>query len=278
MTITNEAGREQLLHDGYCIVPNILPSDLLSELRNITDRMLDDLPESVKADHVSTGSMIPVSSNPFFSRLIALPGALAALADMGYSEPKFSSGYVISKPPHSPRLFWHHDWAAWSSPDAFGQTPQQLFLMYYLTDTNPVNGCLRLIPGTHRGYHPLLDQIGEAHRGDILRAQDLSAPEFSDAEGEVDVPIHAGDLVIGDSRLMHASHANTTGERRTVITLWYHPDMNALEEATQGFIAGMWSIPASWPEADRNLVAPLKPVYAGSTPKAIWDRKRPRGR
>jgi hypothetical protein len=40
------------------------------------------------------------------AELVAAPGALRALEVLGYDNPKWASGYVISKPPHSPALFW----------------------------------------------------------------------------------------------------------------------------------------------------------------------------
>ena len=33
--------------------------------------------------------------------------------------------------------------------------------------------------------------------------------------------VRAGDLIIGDARMLHAAHANTSDARRTVITLWF---------------------------------------------------------
>lgn len=39
----------------------------------------------------------------------------------------------------------------------------------------------------------------------------------------MDAPARTGDLVIGDSRLLHAAHGNKSDQRRTVITLWYIP-------------------------------------------------------
>ena len=39
------------------------------------------------------------------------------------------------------------------------------------------------------------------------------------AAGETDVEVQAGDVVIGDSRLLYGSHANHSGQRRTVITI-----------------------------------------------------------
>jgi ectoine hydroxylase-related dioxygenase (phytanoyl-CoA dioxygenase family) len=37
----------------------------------------------------------------------------------------------------------------------------------------------------------------------------------------VDVEVKAGDLVLGDARLLHAAHANNSDRRRTLITMWW---------------------------------------------------------
>ena len=34
----------------------------------------------------------------------------------------------------------------------------------------------------------------------------------------------AGDLVLGDARMLHAAHPNSSGKRRTLITMWYLPE------------------------------------------------------
>ena len=83
-------------------------------------------------------------------------------------------------------------------------------------DADGKQRCLRLLPGTHRKWHQL-HGMGEAHTKDINRIDDAIDPRFADYPGEVDVPVAAGDLVVGDARLFHATHANTTGEYRTVI-------------------------------------------------------------
>ena len=36
----------------------------------------------------------------------------------------------------------------------------QLFLMVYLVDTTPANGCLRVLPGSHLRKIPLDDELG----------------------------------------------------------------------------------------------------------------------
>ena len=59
-------------------------------------------------------------------------------------------GYSLSKPGGGPALYWHRDWHHWSCK-AESEQPRgtQLFLMVYLVDTTPDNGCLRVIPRSH---------------------------------------------------------------------------------------------------------------------------------
>ena len=42
---------------------------------------------------------------------------------------------------------------------------------------------------------------------------------------------------MGYGSLLHASHANQTDQRRTVLTMWYYPDFVALPERTQATVA-----------------------------------------
>lgn len=48
----------------------------------------------------------------------------------------------------------------WDDPRAYSDFSPMIFLMYYLEDTTPENGCLRLLPGTHRSRHILHDLAG----------------------------------------------------------------------------------------------------------------------
>ena len=96
---------DQLIQDGYCRLGSILENDMLDRLRTVTDRLLDDQ----SAAQRSTGSMISVTEDALFAELVAYPRALESLAQLGFVHPRWSSGFVISKPPDSPALFWHQD-------------------------------------------------------------------------------------------------------------------------------------------------------------------------
>ncbi len=262
---------DQLISDGYCVIENVLNGDMLSRLQTVTDELLDAQTEEQLAAHRSSGSMISVYMHSLFSELVVYPRTLLSLEALGFLRPKWSSGYVISKPPQSPPLFWHQDWWGWNDPCSYTALPQQLFLMYYLVDTIPNNGCLRVIKGSHLNRHPLHDILPNAHGADLQRVENVDHPAFQQFPDEIDISVKAGDLVIGDSRLLHASHGNQSDERRTVITLWYHPYFALLPEAMQAHI-GRLRQSLSWSESDWERIAEVAPIYNGEVKPMEWNR------
>ena len=221
--------RRQLIDEGYCHLPGIASNDMIEEIRQTADRLAEELPEELKSKYRLQGSLINIWDHPEMASLIALPDALCALAELGFPNPKFYSGYIISKPPETaPALFWHQDGIGWDEPINYTDTPVQLFLMYYLIDTNRQNGCLRLIPGSHLRRHRL-HSLPPAHSPEIQDA-DESHPALQIDPDEVEIPVRAGDLVIGDARILHSAHPNRSDQRRTVITLWFCPTYDQLPE------------------------------------------------
>ena len=273
-TARDMAGAEQLVRDGFCVFPQVLDARLLEDLRRVTDELLDRQTEEEKERFRYQGSNIGVAyQDPVFARLFALPAALGALEAVGYSRPKWWSAFLLSKPPHAPPLYWHQDWWAWDDPVSASETPPQVFLMYYLTDTSPENGCLRVIPGTHRRRIALHDELPPAHSDETYFAN-VDTPLFQRHPEEVSIPVKAGDLVVGDARVLHAAHANRTDERRTCLTLWYLPDYEGLPDSIKA-VAGRRAPlqpPDWWEKEIGKPVEPLIPYYNGEGHPAKWNR------
>ena len=120
-----------------------------------------------------------------------------------------------------------------------------------------------------------------AHDGDeVGRAKDLNHPAFQKAEGEVDVPVRAGDVVIGDARLLHSAHANQSDLWRTVLTIWYWAELDNLPEVAQALVASHvtersdW---AAWSEQSDPAVQALIPRYSGDVEPIPGAGVRKRG-
>ena len=270
-TATGSSRRAQFERDGFYIFRDVLDEPMLDRLREASDASLGEKDEQHFADNVTTGSMILVDRafierHPVFAELIAYPGILEALASLGFRHPKFGHGRVISKPPHSPRLFWHQDGRFWDDPVSLTPVPIQSFLMFYLVDTSPENGCLRVVPGSHLKRHSLHDLAPPTQRRENTRYEDPHVPAFERAEGEIDVPLRAGDFVMGYGTLFHASHPNAADQRRTCLTMWYYPAFPDLPERTKATVAQVESntrlADITSPEVSR-LLAPLEIDYRG---------------
>jgi hypothetical protein len=260
--------RDAFLQDGYCRFEKIINQTMIDELAQVAEKLFADYSPEDKERHRYQGSSIGIRcQSPLFPRLFSWPAALDALRTLGIKHPKFWIGVLLCKPPHSPPLYWHQDWWAWDDPASAGAMPPQIFLMYYLTDTSPQNGCLRVIPGTHRRRIPFHDALPTAHVETTLRAS-VDSPLFANPVEAVDVPVKAGDVVIGDARVLHAAYANQTESPRTCLTIMYFPEYEQLSEPTRASIAAsVAGQPPMPPEME-----PLLPVYHGAAEPCPWNR------
>ena len=256
--MTNEKAakyRRQLIGEGFCHLPQVAPAALITQLRAVADRRADQAESaSSKLQH----SSIEVWDIPELAPLIGLPAALEVLAALGYPRPRFFTGYSISKWPETgPALYWHQDGIFWDQAISYTDTPHQFFLMYYLVDTDRNNGCLRVIPGTHRKRHRL-HALPPRTREVVQQAEaDAGHLALSPDPDEVDVPVRAGDLVIGDSRLLHSAHPNRSRQRRTVVVLWFCPTYDALSPAMQASYSLIRDQPEHWSDAAWAWVEPV---------------------
>ena len=259
------------MSEGFCTFENVLEPEMLAKLNAMSEWMIAQEDSAHFEKHRSQGCLISYWKYPHhaFAELIVYPRALSVLADLGFNNPKVWSGFVISKPPYSPPLYWHQDGVLWDHPISVTDKPQQYFLMYYLVDTNRSNGCLRAIPSSNLKRHALHDERRTTHeREDVSRATNLDHPTLQHAEGEVDVPVKAGDMIIGDSRLLHSAHANQTDQRRTVLTIWYWPAYDSLPEAVKRLIIDhITEYPDwfTWIEQTHSITQPLIPIYEGES-------------
>ena len=184
MPIVATEERQQLMSEGFCVFKDVLDPQTVANLNAMSEWTIAQEEPDHFEKHRAQGCILPYwkYSHPAFADLLIHPGALSALAELGFSNPKVWSGYVISKPPHSPPLYWHQDGVLWNHPISYTNKPQQYFLMYYLVDTDLGNGCLRVIPGSHLKRHALHDLGREAHQADeITRATNLDHPALRKA-------------------------------------------------------------------------------------------------
>ena len=265
--------REQLIRDGFCIFERIFPQTMIAQLGAASDQLLEALGDKERKDSGGQGSIVALPYRPaVFTDLITHPGSIDALHALGFDRPRYWSGYVIAREARSAAGYWHQDWPFWGDPVSGEEVPHQLFLMVYLTDTRPRNGCLRVIPGSHQHWVTQHDTGG--HDEGTRHEDPAASPAYADSPDQIDVAITAGDLLIGDARILHAPHANQTDERRTVITMWYLPRFDELPEPMQAAFQSRLNMipPSDLPDEQTRRIAPLNPDYSGDAESAEWDR------
>ncbi len=233
----------------------------------------------------SNGSLIHLGDNPEYADIVSSPAIERAVARLRRNrraldgripdlEAGWRTAFILA-----PGLV-----GLGRSKPATKVRAQQLFVMIYLTDTTPENGCLRVIPGSHLAEHPL-HHLESAHSEDMQGYSDPSNPAYADHPDQFAVPVKAGDILVGDARLIHGAFANRSSEERPLLTLWYMPHwshmpapMRAL--AYKGFMRGddiraSVARPATaldWPEPIRGRVEHLLPPDDGGVPPMRWNR------
>ena len=118
---------------------------------------------------------------------------------------------------------WHQDWFYWSGA-------HKLSVWIALDDATPENGCLRLIPGSHRRAFEMR-QVDDGHgfgrRIGEEMLKDLPA---------VTVPARRGDAVFFHDLTVHGSHPNASGADRWCFISTYR-DASVRDEST------VWKVP-----------------------------------
>ena len=276
--------REELAENGFVHASGVLDPAMIDSLLLRAQATLFRESETAREAVKSNGSLIHLSDNPEYADIIGSPALLRLLRELGATDPRWTGGFLISKPAGGPPLFWHQDWWGWTEAESYEAKPQQWFAMIYLTDTSPKNGCLRVIPGTHRRDHEL-HHMEAAHSEALQGFRNPNDPAYGSHPDEVAVPVKAGDVLIGDARLIHGAYGNNTSEERPLLTLWYMPHWNSMSpgmqaRAWEGYMRGddirtsaeRPLTPLDWTPALRRRVEHVLPTFDRGAPPIPWER------
>ena len=141
--------------------------------------------------------------DPVFDRLIAHPGYLPYLKEF-MDLPQLINTWSISKYPGRGATHWHHGLppADYSVRDGKIRSPM-LNVVTMLTPNHPGDGCLAVIPGSHKKNFKLdLKRWGTAGL---------------DTPGALEITGEPGDVMLFTEALVHTGAAKTTTRRRTVL-------------------------------------------------------------
>lgn len=268
--------KQDLRTQGFCIARSRFDQRTLDRIGRLCDMALATVTANHRAMFKAQGSLVDILDYPDFSEIMAHPALEALFDELGLHGAVFGSGSVVSKPPGAPALFWHQDWWGWDDAASYSERIAQVNVMIYLSATSPANGCLRVIPGSHRRSHPIHD-IPVVYGLEMSRVDDPSHILYRSWEGEHAVEVQPGDIVVKDTRLLHSTYSNQSDGHRTMLSLNYNPGYSALPAGMQARIKTIFlrqrgeindldiqaGLPVTqWPEPQRKQIEHLFPTGA----------------
>ncbi|HZQ27394.1 MAG TPA: phytanoyl-CoA dioxygenase family protein [Acidimicrobiales bacterium] len=196
--------------DGYAVYLSVIDADLVGEARAHVDWLLARHP-GVRPEHLGHDLM---TDDPFWVRLVADERLLdVAQLFVGPDIALFASHY-IAKPPHDGQaVLWHQDAGYWPLD------PMEVVTLWLALDhSDRDNGCLRVVPGSHRG-----EVHGWRPRTDVANVLSSEIAADVDEAAAVDVVVPAGGVSVHHPAIVHGSDANRSARWRRGLTIRYIP-------------------------------------------------------
>jgi ectoine hydroxylase-related dioxygenase (phytanoyl-CoA dioxygenase family) len=220
--VSASADVEQYQRDGYVIYRNVIDDELIAEANGhvawLQDRHPDLRPEQL-------GHWL-VAEDPFWVRLVSDARLLdIAEAFVGPDIALFASHYICKPPFSGQPVLWHQDAAYWPLE------PMEVVTLWLAVDSStPENGCVRVIPGSHRREVHALRANAEVDS--VLGSE--SAIDVDETQA-VDLVLAPGDVEVHHPNILHASNANTSPLRRCGLTIRYIPTSTRITAAEQPY-------------------------------------------
>jgi non-haem Fe2+, alpha-ketoglutarate-dependent halogenase len=146
--------------------------------------------------------------------LATRPAILDAVEDLIGPNILVHSVSVFAKRPHDPGFVsWHQDGHYWRLDEA-----RLTSAWVALSPSNPDNGCMRVVPGSHRER---LAHIAETADGDNLLSTGLTLAATVDEATAVDMALRPGEMSLHHVNVIHGSGANRSPVERVGVAVRY---------------------------------------------------------
>jgi ectoine hydroxylase-related dioxygenase (phytanoyl-CoA dioxygenase family) len=243
--------------EGYLLLPRLLDENDMAPARAAMEEKVDEIAEGLYADGLISDKM---EAYPFETRLARLFDNLTDTDFLKYgrswrdrkpgyyhlmANPKILDvvesligGEIFSNPvyntrPKVPRVAagavpWHQDKSYW--PDANANPVVTVWIP--LVDANLENGCLHIMPRTHKKR--VLSYHAETRTGTgytEIDEQHLKGRAIA-------LPVAAGGAILFNDRCVHSSTPNNAAHVRWSVDLRYQPtDQDPMAQHGAGFLA-----------------------------------------
>lgn len=214
----NEVARYRA--DGIVIPRHRLSAERIDRLRATLDRLIAEnpgiRPERLVSVHIEGQNSEGVRGSADFLELAREPAILDMVEQLIGPDIILWGCQIFCKPGgDGMEVPWHQDGHYWPI------RPLATCTVWVALDASTAqNGCLRVIPGSHR-QRILFDHMRE-DRTDLVLTQRVADGQFDPATA-MDVELAPGEMSMHDVHLIHGSNPNRSTRRRAGVAIRYMP-------------------------------------------------------
>jgi len=207
----SDADVDRYRQDGILFPVDVMPP---SEAQGMLRRLEAD-EQALGGRLAGRNNQKPHLLHPWMDQLVRHPAILDAVEDvLGPNLFCWGSQFFAKDAGDPAYVSWHQDGTYWglSSPDV-------VTAWVALTPSLPENGCMRVVPGTHKRQVPHEDTFAESNL--LSRGQEI-AVEVDNAKA-VDVVLQPGQMSLHHVLIFHGSEQNRSNIRRVGFAIRYVP-------------------------------------------------------
>ena len=193
---------EQFYEEGFISPVDVMSEDEAMAYKAKLDRAERDYPEHINPQNRNNLHLVLT----FLNEIVNHPIIVGAVEDLIGEDIKLWGSVLFSKPPASKGFVsWHQDGTY------MGITPNDFVTPWLaLTHSNRENGCMTMIPGSHRDeirqHNDTFEEDNILTRGQVIRDVDVASG--------VDLILKPGQMSIHHAQIIHGSQPNPSSEAR----------------------------------------------------------------
>jgi non-haem Fe2+, alpha-ketoglutarate-dependent halogenase len=209
---------------GYCFPIEVFSVSEVAEFRHHFDEYYAYHRERIASLPANKHGAIYAHTHTFLRwvyRMISHPKVLDSVERvLGPNLTVRDSAWFVKMPGDKKYISWHQDGTYWGL-----HPPKATTAWIALSDSIPENGCMRVVPGSHKHLQPHQETFAEDNA--LSRGQEIAVAV--DEKQAVDIVLHPGEMSLHDVAIVHGSRANTSDKPRIGVAVRYMPPEVAQE-------------------------------------------------
>jgi phytanoyl-CoA hydroxylase len=218
---------QALENEGYLVIEDLIPREWVEEIRRdlegLHERIADDPPPGVHASwehEVDPNIRRKIKQlmhaelvSPALDRLVRSDEVLDVVEGVLGPDISLYHCKLLMKAARDGTITpWHQDYSYWITDD---NRPLMLNCMLQIDDSTLENGCLQMVPGSHKRGLMEHEREGKVF-GRFLPGY------FQPREDALPVPMRAGSAIFFGPLVIHGSDANRSDTDRRAVTIAYN--------------------------------------------------------